>query len=37
MHADVLATLGEMRSHAKQSGQSIGFLVVGEAGSGKSP
>jgi hypothetical protein len=36
LHADVLAKCGTMLDHAKNGGEGIGFLVVGEAGSGKS-
>lgn len=36
LHADILSRFTDMLGHAKQSGQGIGFLVVGEAGCGKS-
>jgi hypothetical protein len=36
LHAAVLARCGESLAQAVQTGQSVGLLVVGEAGSGKS-
>ena len=36
LHADLLSRCGEMLDHAKDGGEGVGFLVVGEAGSGKS-